>query len=76
MMKHGFNTNSPPSRIYGATRRCHHASSHYQHVPKNIALKLPYPKIEKTVPQFLTIHEFKLLIRHFRIQKKDQVAPS
>jgi len=37
-------------------------------VPKNIALKLPYPKIEKTVPQFLTPQEFKLLIRLFSDQ--------
>jgi integrase/recombinase XerC len=37
-------------------------------VPKNIATKLPYPKIEKTVPHFLTIHEFKLLIRFFSKQ--------
>jgi hypothetical protein len=28
-------------------------------VPQNIALKLPYPKIEKTVPQFLTADEYK-----------------
>ena len=29
----------------------------HRHTPKNIALKLPYPKIEKTVPQFLTPDE-------------------
>lgn len=34
-------------------------------VPENIATGLPYPKIEKTVPQFLTKEEYTLLIRHF-----------
>ena len=38
-----------------------------RHIQKNIALKLPYPKIEKTVPQFLTPDERKYnrLICHF-----------
>jgi len=40
-------------------------------VPKNIALKLPYPKIEKTVPQFLTIYEYNRLIRHFSRREQD-----
>jgi site-specific recombinase XerD len=35
---------------------------------QNIALKLPYPKIKKTVPQFLTIDEYNRLIRHFSEQ--------
>ncbi|OQY10486.1 MAG: hypothetical protein B6I30_08450 [Desulfobacteraceae bacterium 4572_187] len=34
-------------------------------MPENIATGIPYPKIEKTVPQFLTQEEYKLLIRHF-----------
>ncbi len=34
---------------------------------KNIALGLPYPKIEKTVPHFLTISEFNRIIEHFMI---------
>jgi integrase/recombinase XerC len=40
-------------------------------VPKNIALKLPYPKIEKTVPQFLTIDEYNRLIRYFSNEAED-----
>lgn len=32
------------------------------HINENIALGLPYPKIEKTVPQFLTIEEFNRII--------------
>lgn len=34
-------------------------------VDENIALGLPYPKIEKTVPQFLTVSEFNRLLDHF-----------
>ncbi len=34
-------------------------------IKKNIALGLPYPKIEKTVPHFLTISEFNRIIEHF-----------
>jgi site-specific recombinase XerD len=41
------------------------------HVPENIALKLPYPKIEKTVPDFLTSDELNRLIRHFAGQAHD-----
>jgi integrase/recombinase XerC len=55
------------SRVW-TLRQFFHFLTLHQHVPKNIALKLPYPKIEKTVPQFLTTHEFKLLIRHFSEQ--------
>jgi len=40
----------------------------HQHTPKNIVLKLPYPKIEKTVPQFLTPDEYNRLICHFSEQ--------
>jgi integrase/recombinase XerC len=52
------------SRVW-TLRQFYHFLTLHQHVPKNIALKLPYPKIEKTVPQFLTINEYNRLIRHF-----------
>jgi len=55
------------SRVW-ILRQFFHFLTLHQHVPKNIATKLPYPKIEKTVPQFLTTREFKLLIRHFSKQ--------
>jgi len=55
------------SRVW-TLRQFFHFLTLHQHVPKNIALKLPYPKIEKTVPQFLTPQEFKLLIRLFSDQ--------
>ena len=34
-------------------------------VGENIALDLPYPKIEKTVPKYLTIDEYNRMLRHF-----------
>lgn len=34
-------------------------------VRKNIATDLPYPKIEKTVPHFLTIDEYNRILHHF-----------
>jgi len=39
-------------------------------IQKNLALDLPYPRIEKTVPQFLTVSEFNRLLDHF-VQKAD-----
>jgi len=40
----------------------------HRHIQKNIALKLPYTKIEKTVTQFLTPDEYNRLICHFSEQ--------
>ncbi len=34
---------------------------------KNSAISLPYPKIEKAVPHFLTIQEFNRIIEHFTV---------
>ena len=39
-----------------------------QLINDNIALKLPYPKIEQKVPTFLTTDEFKLILNHFAQQ--------
>jgi integrase/recombinase XerC len=52
------------SRVW-TLRQFYHFLSLHRHVPQNIAAKLPYPKIEKTVPQFLTLDEYNRLIRHF-----------
>jgi len=52
------------SRVW-TLRQFYHFLTLHRYVPQNIALKLPYPKIEKTVPQFLTIDEYNRLIRHF-----------
>ena len=58
------------SRVW-TLRQFYHFLTLHRHVPKNIALKLPYPKIEKTVPQFLTIDEYNRLIRHFSQKAQD-----
>jgi integrase/recombinase XerC len=61
------------SRVW-TLRQFYHFLTLHRHVPKNIALKLPYPKIEKTVPQFLTIDEYNRLIRHFSRKTQDVLA--
>jgi len=48
-----------------AIRHFYHFLTLHQLVSENIASGLRYPKIEKTVPQFLTIEEYKLLLGHF-----------
>jgi len=58
------------SRVW-TLRQFYHFLTLHRHVPKNIALKLPYPKIEKTVPQFLTQEEYNRLILHFSRQTQD-----
>ena len=52
------------SRVW-SLRQFYHFLTLHRIVAENIATGLPYPKIEKTVPQFLTQQEYKLLIRHF-----------
>ncbi len=37
-------------------------------IPHNIAVQLPYPKIERKVPQFLTTDEFNRILNHFAQQ--------
>jgi integrase/recombinase XerC len=34
------------------------------HIKENIAMDLPYPKIEKTVPYFLTLEEYNRILAH------------
>jgi site-specific recombinase XerD len=52
-----------------------HQFFHYlklqQLIPNNIAAKLPYPKIEKKVAQFLTDDEFKRILNYFTQQATD-----
>ena len=47
------------SRVW-ALRQFYHFLTLHRIVPENIATGLPYPKIEKTVPQFLTLEEYTL----------------
>lgn len=58
------------SRIW-TLRQFYHFLTIYGHIPENIATNLPYPKIEKTVPQFLTQDEYKRLLQHFCKRAKD-----
>jgi site-specific recombinase XerD len=46
-------------------KQFYHFLTLHRIIPENIATGIPYPKIEKTVPPFLTQEEYKLLIRHF-----------
>jgi integrase/recombinase XerC len=43
-------------------------------VDENIALELPYPKIETRVPEFLTIHEYNSLLIHFHSKAMDCIG--
>ncbi len=52
------------SRVW-TLRQFYHFLTLHRIVPENIATGLPYPKIEKTVPQFLTTYEYNRLIRFF-----------
>jgi integrase/recombinase XerC len=52
------------SRVWGLKQFYHYLTLH-RIVSENIASGLRYPKIEKTVPQFLTIEEYTRLLAHF-----------
>ena len=58
------------SRVW-TLRQFYHFLTLNNKVPKNIATSLPYPKIEKTVPQFLTQQEYNRLIRYFSTRAND-----
>jgi integrase/recombinase XerC len=61
------------SRVW-TLRQFFHFLTLHQDTQKNIALKLPYPKIEKTVPQFLTPDEYNRLICHFSQQSDSSIG--
>ena len=61
------------SRVW-TLRQFFHFLTLHQHTPKNIALKIAYPKIEKTVPQFLTPDEYNHLICHFSEQPDSSIG--
>jgi integrase/recombinase XerC len=52
------------SRVW-SLRQFYHFLTLHRIVSENIATGLLYPKIEKTVPQFLTIEEYTRLLGHF-----------
>ena len=61
--------NNPSVYVKKARVWCLRQFFHYlklqQLIKDNIALQLPYPKIEKKVPQFLTTDEFNRILKHF-----------
>jgi len=58
------------SRVW-TLRQFYHFLVLHRIVAENIATGIPYPKIEKTVPQFLTINEYNRLIRYFSNEAQD-----
>ena len=69
------NYNSPSehvrkSRIW-AMRILFHYLSTKDLIEENIAKELPYPKIEKKVPEFLTIEEYNRLLKYFTDRATD-----
>ncbi|MBU0698892.1 MAG: tyrosine-type recombinase/integrase [Proteobacteria bacterium] len=58
------------SRVW-TLRQFYHFLTLNNKVAENIATRLPYPKIEKTVPQFLTQGEYNRLIRYFSTRVND-----
>ena len=61
------------SRVWMLHQFYHYLNLH-EHVKENIATQLPYPKIEKTVPDFLTSDELNRLIRSFAGQAHDMIG--
>jgi len=55
-----------------------HKFFHYlqlnQIISQNIALQLPYPKIEKKVPTFLTIDEFNKILEYFAMKANSLIG--
>jgi site-specific recombinase XerD len=45
-----------------------------QIINENIALQIPYPKIDKKVPNFLTSAEFKLVLNHFSQKATNRIG--
>jgi site-specific recombinase XerD len=58
------------SRVW-TLRQFYHFLTLNSKIAENIATRLPYPKIEKTVPQFLTQREYNRLIRYFSTKTED-----
>jgi len=54
-----FSIHVTKSRVW-TLRQFYHFLTLHRIIPENIATGIPYPKIEKTVPQFLTQEEFSI----------------
>jgi site-specific recombinase XerD len=70
--------NNPPVSVKKARVWTLHQFFHFlkltQQIDNNIALQLPYPKIGKNVPQFLTVEEFNRILLHFTQQATDLIG--
>jgi len=55
------------SRVW-TLRQFYHFLTLHRIIPENIATSIPYPKIKKTVTQFLTPDQYNRLICHFSEQ--------
>ena len=55
------------SRVW-ALHQFYHFLKLNQRIDENIAAYIPYPKIAKKVPRYLTMTEFNLILRHFASQ--------
>lgn len=61
------------SRVW-MLRQFYHYLTLHRYVTNNPAKELPYPKIEKSVPEFLTSGELKRLIRYFSERANDTLG--
>jgi site-specific recombinase XerD len=70
--------NNPSASVKKARVWTLHQFFHFlkltQLIDNNIALQLPYPKMEKSVPQFLTVEEFNRILLHFTQQAANPVG--
>ena len=75
LIKFVADDNKPSAHVKKARVWSLHQFFHYlklkQVIQHNIALKLPYPKIEKKIAQFLTEDEFNRILNHFTQQATD-----
>lgn len=61
------------SRVW-VLRRFYHFLKLNQIVADNLATDVPYPKMEKKVPQYLTIAEFNQILEHFALRVQSAVG--
>jgi integrase/recombinase XerC len=62
------------SRVW-TLRQFYHFLTLHRIIPKNIATGIPYPKIKKTIPEFLTPDQYNRLICHFSEQPDSSMGP-
>jgi integrase/recombinase XerC len=55
-------------------RQFYHFLTLYRIIPEKIVTGIPYPKIYKTIPEFLTPHQYNRLIGHFSEQEDSSMG--